>query len=34
MVERFLVTLQGKRVIVDLEDKVLWKETQGWEIFC
>ena len=28
MVERFLVTLQGKRVIVDLEDKVLWKETK------
>ena len=27
MVERwFLVTLQGKRVITDLEDRVLWKE--------
>ena len=29
MVERwFLVTLQGKRVITDLEDRVLWKEAK------
>ena len=27
-VERFLLTLQGKRLVIDLEDKVLWKETK------
>ena len=28
MVEGFLVTLQRKRVITDLEDRVLWKKTK------
>ena len=26
--ERFLLTLQGKRLIIDLGDRVLWKETK------
>ena len=26
--ERFLLTLQGKRLVIDLEDRVLWKETK------
>ena len=29
MVERFLLTLQGKRLVFDLEDTVLWKETKN-----
>ena len=28
MVERFLLTIQGKRLVIDMEDKVLWKETK------
>ena len=28
MVERFLLTLQGKRLVINLEDRVLWKETK------
>ena len=28
-VERFLLTLQGKRLVFDLEDRVLWKETKN-----
>ncbi|RVW65656.1 hypothetical protein CK203_050216 [Vitis vinifera] len=26
--ERYLLTLQGKRLVIDLEDRVLWKETK------
>ena len=29
LVERFLSTIQGKRVFVDLEDRALWKETRS-----
>ena len=25
---RYLLTLQGKRLVIDLEDRVLWKETK------
>ena len=24
----FLLTIQGKRLVIDMEDKVLWKETK------
>ena len=29
--EHFLSTIQGKRVLVDLEDRMLWKETKSVE---
>ena len=29
MVERFLFSLQGKRVVVNLEDRIRWKEAKG-----
>ena len=28
LVEQFLLTIQGKRVSTDLEERVLWKKTQ------
>ena len=28
MLERFLLTIQGKRLVIDMEDRVLWKETK------
>ena len=28
MVERFLFSLQGKRVVTNLEDRILWKEAK------
>ena len=33
-VERFLSTLQGERLVIDLEDRVLWKETKDKNFFC
>lgn len=29
--EQFLSSIQGKRVFVDLEDRMLWKETKSGE---
>ena len=29
MVERFLFSLQGKRVVINLEDSLWWKEAKG-----
>ena len=28
MVERFLFSLQGKRVVINLEDRIRWKEAK------
>ena len=33
-VERFLSTLQGERLVIDLEDRVLWKEIKDENFFC
>ena len=33
VVERFLLTIHEKRVIIDLEDRVLWKETKDEKFF-
>ena len=33
MVERFLLTLQGKRIVINMEDRVLWKETKDEKFF-
>ena len=33
MVERFLLTLQGKRIVINMEDRVLWKETKDGKFF-
>ena len=34
MMERFLLSLQGKRVVINLEDKMWWKETKDGDFFC
>ena len=28
VVERFPLTIQGKRLVIDMKDRVLWKETK------
>ena len=33
MLERFLLTIQGKRLVIDMEDRVLWKETKVVFVF-
>ena len=33
-VERLLVTIQGRRLNFNLEDRVLWKETKDETFFC
>ena len=33
MMERFLLSLQGKRVVINLEDKLWWKETKDGDFF-
>ena len=33
MLERFLLTIQGKRLLIDMEDRVLWKETKVVFVF-
>ncbi|RVW71930.1 Vesicle-fusing ATPase [Vitis vinifera] len=33
-VERLLVTIQGRRLIPNLEDRMLWKETKKRDFFC
>ena len=33
-VERLLVTIQGRRLNPNLEDRVLWKETKDMILFC
>ena len=32
-VERFLLTLQGKRLVIDLEDRMQWKYTKDGKFF-
>ena len=34
MVEQLLLTIQGKRVSANLEDRVLWKKTKCEIFFC
>ena len=33
VVERFLLTIQGKRLVIDMEDRVIRKETKDGKFF-
>ena len=34
MVERFLFSLQGKRVVTNLDKRMRWKEAKDENFFC